>query len=191
MKKLLVLLIVSAFVVSSIGMTACAAPNPAPSAGDVWTLQTGSTLYWINQVLAGARYTQILTNNAGGYFLVWYPPSGSGVGFTLIKEAGINGSAVIDWVKATGGKGSIANATDFNNFIKYMKANGWQPIAASQVPNALKLTYTTAWETFKVAGVTALQAGMNTLISIVVLPVQITPDGFFAPYEDYQSYGIG
>jgi len=148
------------------------------AAGDVWVAQPGTTLYWMNQTLNGAVNTWILAKD-GAYILLWGMPEDAGVGFTMIKETKSGAVApIIDWFKATGGKGNISNYADVKAFIQYMKDNGWKTTYPGVVSPQLRNGVRAAWEATKVAGQGAvdgfLAVGQN-MISIIVMPIAVMP----------------
>lgn len=153
---------------------------PVPPVGDVWLASQGTTTYWVNQAFNGANFTQILTNGQGSYFIMWNPSGANGVGFTLVNEAGANGSVVIDWMKATGGKGNLVNFKDANGVITYMKDQGWKAIPAAEVPAALKAT----WSTFAQSIAQGLLNFGSSLISIIIVPINVIPDELLVPAND-------
>lgn len=162
----------------------------AVATGSVYLAQPGTTLYWVNQAFQGAGGTQVLAKD-GSYFVTWVMPGNQGMGFTLMKEQG--GAAVtqvIDWYKATGGKGNISNYQDMKTFLQYLKDNGWTVVGAKGVSSGLKAMVKGAWESVKVAGPGALEAlaawGQN-LVSIVVMPIAVVPTG--GPSEIPDMYG--
>jgi hypothetical protein len=155
------------------------APQPPP--GDVWIAAQNTTVYWVNQAFNGANFTQILTNGQGGYFSLWTPTGANGVGFTLIREAGAQPTtAILDWFKATGGKGNLVNFKDVSGIVDAMKQQGWKVIAASEVPAALKSTWAVVWNSVS----TGLTIAAGTLISIIIVPIMTTPNELLAPYKD-------
>jgi len=179
MKNVLLLFVVMSLFVSACGVVIPA--QPVAAEGTVWVAQAHTTVYWVNQALQGANFTQILTNGQGGYFIIWNPSSLNGVGFTLIKEQGSpTTTAVLDWMKATGGKGNMVNFRDMSGIVNYMKDNGWKTVAAAEVPATLKASWSTLWQ-LAVTG--ALQLG-SSLISILVVPVSIFPSELLDPGKD-------
>jgi hypothetical protein len=147
-----------------------------PLLGDIWLVAQNTTAYWVNQAFNGAAFTQILSNGNGGYFILWYP-NNIGVGFTLINEAGTANTAVLDWVKATGGKGNLINFKDTESVVQYMKDNGWKTVAAGEVPATLRL----AWSTFAQAVATGIVDYGSAMISILLVPVGILPPALLDP----------
>ena len=178
MKKVTFIMLVIALLLSSCATVVGVAPQPPQ--GDVWVTATNTTVYWVNQALQGAPFTQILTNGQGGYFIIWNPTGSNGVGFTLINEAGTSAKTVLDWVKITGGKGNLVNFRDMSGVVKYMEDAGWKPIAFGGVPTGLRLYWYQLWQTVTLG---ALSLG-ETLISIIVVPIMIIPDELLDPYHE-------
>jgi hypothetical protein len=161
--------------------------GPLPPPGQLYLAQPGTTLYWMQQSAQGAVNTWRLTNGNGGWLLVWGQQNG--YGFTLIKEAGVQGmGAVIDWAEATGGKGNVANYKDMRSFLNYMETQGWKAVPAAQFPIALREAISDAYATLTTAGSVVSQMG-STLISIFVVPVGAIPScppNFPCTYQEYQ-----
>lgn len=173
------------FMLCSLTVTACGAPAPVtapqPPPGEVWTAATNTTVYWVNQAFNGANFTQIMTNSEGAYFVIWNPSGANGVGFTLIRGAGTQPSTVVlDWVKATGGKGNLVNFRDMSGVVNALKEQGWKTITAAEVAGATKTIWSNAWA--------SVSAGMSitggVLISIIVIPVTTMPNELLTPYQD-------
>lgn len=176
------------FLITTLALLALACGGAEVPAGQVYVAQTQSTVYWVNQAFNGANFTQILTNGQGGYFVIWNPTGATGVGFTLIKDSAAGPqTAVIDWMKATGGKGNLVNFRDMKGIVDYMKQHGWKPIAATQVPQALKASWATTWEIMS-AGYVAIS---TSLVSLIVIPVTATAEGLpeilpdWSPFSDW------
>ena len=173
-------------VVIATSVSACGTPAQTPLTGDVWVTAANSTVYWINQAMQGAPFTQIFTNGAGNYFVMWNPSGANGVGFTLIKDVGAQpATVVLDWFNATGGKGNLVNFKDAASIAKYMEENGWKTIPATSVPMSLKAVWTTTWQGVSTG---VLQLG-SSLISIIIVPVIIIPDELLDPYHEATIMG--
>lgn len=155
--------IMSIFFTLALILSACGAYQlgSVPLTGDVWVVQPGTTIYWIEASLQGATGTQIFQK--GNDLLFTFPVS-QGYGFTMMNAADNSARAVKDWAAATGGKANLANLPTMENFIKYMEENGWKSIPAANVAK------NTAYGILK-----ALTIVVGDLWTIIVLPVGVLP----------------
>jgi hypothetical protein len=168
---------------------------PLPPDGQVYAAHLGTTLYWLNQAVTGGTGTYILTNGEN-YLFAWGTPGG-GVGFTMMRNAIQSGGEVMfetpisGWLKATFGRGTIANYKDMAALVQYLESDGWKVVPASSVPALLKQAITRAYTLFVEAGKSAVSVMLNSgdLISIFVMPVTVKPSDVFGenPYDIYQD----
>ena len=148
-------------------VSACGAP--VPPEGEVYILQTGTTLYNIVQVLEGNGAGFVLARD-GSYLLVW-PVDQSGIGFTMLNESG---KPVYDWFQATGGKAMYGSYRTMQTFIQDMKEQGWQAVSASQVPGLLRTNAKFALNGFQSGG-NAFAEFSTGMITVFIVPVDIFP----------------
>ena len=159
-------------------LSACGAPAQAlvPLNGDVWAVQPGTTIYWIEASLQGAKGTQIFQK--GSDMLFTFPVGERGYGFTMIRAAGQDVKAVSDWARATGGKANLVNYPTIENFLSYMKEQGWKAVPAAKVAKD------TAYSILK-----SLTMVVGDLWTIFVLPAGTVPN-FDCPPGYYQCSGM-
>lgn len=124
MKKILILLVLAML------LSACGAAPVAPPEGQVYVVQTGTTLYQIQQTLNGALGTYILTNAAGDYVFIWNMGKDT-FGFTLLSNTP---QSVDAWLRATGGKANMVSLKDAKDLVQYLKQYGWTAITVKDIP---------------------------------------------------------
>lgn len=191
-RKNIGLALIAVFVLLLSGCGAATFPSqahtvpPVPPAGQVWLAQPGTTLYLMNQIVTGGPLPGAQVLAKGGMYLMAAPlPEGQGFMFTMMQDGASKVAGTqptIDWLKATGGKGNIANSTDMKTFTAYMTANGWKAITWKEIPTVITEGIKAAWAQFQVDGLVALEATKeavatigNTMITIFVLPIDTVP----------------
>jgi GNAT superfamily N-acetyltransferase len=149
--------------VSVLILAACG-PAPVPPTGQVYTIQTGTTLYWVEQAMKGVTGTHILQNKAGDIVVMWNM-QGQGMGFTLITKSP---TAVEEWYKVTGGRANLANYTDAGQLRDFLKDNGWKVVAAKELTKAVKYNIL-----LNVKLIAARLSGTLVGIGVYVIPAEL------------------
>lgn len=110
-------------------MTACAATGPQLLDGQVDALQVRSTVWGIQQAVAGKAGTFRLMKD-GMVLLGW--PLENGAGFSLIDPAKTSLKQYMD-----GGLGNFANSKTVTDLISYLKSCGWNEVSAKDLPQEI------------------------------------------------------
>lgn len=101
---------------------------PQPIAGDVVGIQPGTVQFGIRQALE-SRAGTIIMEQGGKYIFGWGMESGFGfVGVNPSQQAVYN-------YRMTG---NLINFTNAEQFVNYLKTNGWQTVSAAAVPETIK-----------------------------------------------------
>lgn len=125
MKKLLM------FAVFLAGLAAMLFGNFMPPAnGEVYALQPGTTIWGIQNALAGRHDTMILTNGDSWLFVFRV---GESWGFSGINPSTLKG---VD-ARSIFGNGNVANAKTVGDVVDFLKTNGWVVAGKELVPKSI------------------------------------------------------
>lgn len=137
----------------------------APLDGQVYAVQPGSTVWGIRAALASKSNTMILAKDQM-YLFVWNIRDGWA--FAGLNASGRGATEIADDILSGGNFVNIKTMSQLSNMLK---ANGWQAVAASQVPNVIHSAVATSsnW-------LTIMSGGLPTFV-VVPAGIFVIPDG--------------
>jgi hypothetical protein len=154
-KKLLV------FVATVVVLLAAVFSGVAPIGSNVESLQIGSTLWGMQQAIAGKAGTTMLMKDSAILF-VWNVQDG-------MAFAAINGASrepIKEFVQIAK-QGNLVNVKTMNDLCQFLSINGWKAVTAAEVPATVKAALATG----------AFAQMAQSMVTFVVIP-----EGLEVPY---------
>lgn len=144
----------------------------APLNNQVIALQLGSTVWGMKQAMMNAPGTLLVMRDN---CIVFGWAVKDAFAFVGVNATTLEGSSTLE---AVIGKGNVVNAKTMSEFSKFLAQEGFKPITAEQVPEALRVI---------LAGTTSTMGKfLGGYKTFLVLPAGLIPDG--PTLDGYQKW---